>query len=222
MTQYVAVEASSRRILGAVGRRDPENFNGVIDLRPFPRNGTVYYLWQARLESSPRPSCVQLWTEGAPEWVETAPLSEIQAQALQEIDAAAEALRLAVVNHMPMQTEEYRQALQQAQAWRTAGYPETDEQPAPPDVTCWAMAKWRAGWSARQACDDILSTAALWEAVLSKVRMLRLANKEDVRYAGDVAAINGIVADMRADMQKIAQQMGLPVKYDNSITFKEV
>lgn len=222
MTQYVAVEASSRRILGAVGRRDPESFDGVIDLRPFPRNGVVYYPWQARLESAPRPSCVHFWTEGVPKWVETAPLSEIQAQALQEIDAAAEALRLAVVNHMPMQTEEYRQALQQAQAWRAADYPETDEEPAPADIVSWAVAKWRAGWSARQACDDILSTAALWEAVLSKVRMLRLANKEDVRHAVDVAAINGIVADMRADMQKIAQQMGLSSQYDNGPTFKEV
>jgi hypothetical protein len=153
---------------------------------------------------------------------EASPLPACQARALQQIDAAGEALRLAVVNQMTMQTEEYRQALQQAQAWRAAGYPETEEQPAPPDVVSWAVAKWRNSWTAQQAADDILATATLWATVISTVRTLRLANKEDVRHADDTTSINAIVADMRADMRMLAQQLGLLDQYATSITLKEV
>jgi hypothetical protein len=219
MTQFIVTDAAGN-VDHVMGRRDPEGFDGIPDLTPFPNNGWIYRSWQGvATTEAPTPNSVHRWVDGAPRWV--VPLDEARAVAIQQIDAAGESLRLAVVNHMTMQTEEYRQALQQAQAWRAAGYPETDEQPAPPDVVSWAMAKWRNGWTPRQACDDILTTAALWEAVLSKVRMLRLVNKEDVRHAPDADTAFRVVADMRADMRTLAQQLGLLDQYTTSTTFKE-
>ena len=159
----------------------------------------------------PSDTARQKLADGNAVWVETATLAECRARAIQSIDAAGEALRMAVINHMPTQTEEYRQVLQQAQGWRAAGYPETDEQPAPPDVVSWAMAKWREGWTARQAADDVLRVADQWAAVVSRIRMLRLVNKEDVRHETDTGAVAAIVNDMRTDMRTLAAQMNLTI-----------
>lgn len=144
----------------------------------------------------------------APEW-EAPALAGLQEAAINAIDAAGESLRLAVINRMPTQTEEYRQALAQAQAWRAAGYPEAEDSPAPADVASWAMARWRDGWTARQAADDILSTASAWTAILSKIRLLRLLNKQDVLHATTPEEVAAIRADMAADMQIMAQGLGL-------------
>lgn len=143
-----------------------------------------------------------------PVW-EAPALAGLREAAINDIDAAGEAVRLAVINRMPTQTEEYRQALAQAQAWQAAGYPETEENPAPADVASWAMARWRDGWTARQAADDILATAATWAGILSKIRLLRLLNKQDVLHAATPEEVAVIRAEMAADMQKIAQGLGL-------------
>jgi len=219
MTQFLGLD-SQNRVNHAVGQPDAPDA-GPTAPTPTDIEGFTYVPWQGAVTmGAPTPSSVQRWVGGAPRW--EIPLDEAVAVGIRQIDAAGEALRLAVVNRLTMQTEEYRQALQQAQAWRGSGYPETDEQPAPPDVVSWAMAKWRNGWTARQACDDILATAALWETVLSKVRLLRLLNKEDARHAPDAGAVFAIVADMRADMRALAQQLGLSEQYTTSSTLKEV
>ncbi|MBD8531584.1 MULTISPECIES: hypothetical protein [unclassified Massilia] len=145
-----------------------------------------------------------------PKWIETAPLAQIRAQAITAIDAAAESLRLAVVNRMTMQSEEYRRVEAQARAWREAGYPEEEGGAgAPRGVAGWAMAKWRDGWTNRQAADDILATADGWMHILDEVRDLRLMNKEDVRHAAEGAEIAAITADMRIDMRAMAAQLNL-------------
>ena len=183
--------------------------------------GAELHLWHGQAEGAlvrldsaidwrgPSDTALLFMTDGALTWIETAPIEELRSLALEQIDAAGEALRMAVINRMPTQTEEYRQTLQQALAWRAAGYPESEEQPAPPDVTSWAMAKWRDGWTSRQAADDILTVADQWSAVISRIRLLRLVNKEDVRHAADPAAVRAIVADMRTDMRAIAAQLNL-------------
>lgn len=179
---------------------------------PILPEGQIAHVMVQRVTGFPEastPSSVFYVENGVLRRVETAPLFELKVRAIAQIDAAGEALRMAVINNMPTQTEEYRQTLQQARDWRAAGYPETEDSPAPPDVTSWAMARWRDGWTNRQACDDILATAGHWGAVISQIRMLRLANKEDVRHAGIADEIAGIVADMRADMQAMAQQLNL-------------
>jgi len=140
------------------------------------------------------------------EWVDLASIETRRAQAIGAIDAAGEALRLAVISKMT-QTPEYVRAEQHAREYRAAGYPEGDDAYVPPGVASWAMAKWRAGWSARQAADDILATADRWYALLDEIRALRLANKEDVRHATTAGEVAGIVADMEADMQALALQM---------------
>lgn len=176
-----------------------------------PNDEFTYYRIDAPIDWSAQPTStsVLMWYGGAAAWVETAPIEQHRATAIDAIDAAGEALRLAVINRMPTQTEEYRQALTQAQAWQAAGYPETEESPAPVDVTSWAMARWRDGWTARQAADDILATAAAWAAILSKIRLLRLLNKQDVLHASTPEEVAAIRADMDADMQAMAQGLGL-------------
>lgn len=151
----------------------------------------------------------ELWiANGKLYWEETAALQELRDAALNAIDAAGEALRLAVINYMPVQTEEYRRTEAQARAWRAAGYPEDEENIAPRGVRGWAMAKHREGWTNRQACDDILGTADGWYDILDTIRDLRLLNKEDVRHA-DAADIAPVVAHMRVDMRAMAQQLNL-------------
>ena len=149
--------------------------------------------------------------DGSIEWSETQSLDALKAHAIQGIDLAGEALRLTVINRMTTQTEEYRRVEAQARAWRDAGYPEGEEGAgAPRGVRGWAMAKWREGWTNRQACDDILATADGWFEILDTIRDLRLMNKEDVRHAQDSDAIRAICADMEADMGSMAAQMQLP------------
>lgn len=149
------------------------------------------------------------WRDGAIEWEDHAVLEDERAAAIDAIDAAGEALRLAVINRMTTQTEEYRRVEAQARAWREAGYPESDEATAPRGVRGWTAAKWREGWTNRQACDDILATADGWYSILDTIRDLRLMNKEDVRHAGAAGEIAAIVADMEADVRLMAAQLQL-------------
>ena len=213
MTAYMEVNDEDI-VVGATGSPDPEGFVGPPGPPPEPVEGIRYFRVNTLdfFRNRPSPTSVlRRYADGAPRWEEVAPIAELQARAIQQIDAAGEALRMAVINRMPTQTEEYRQTLQQALAWRAAGYPESEEQPAPPDVTSWAMAKWRDGWTSRQAADDILTVADQWSAVISRIRLLRLVNKEDVRHAADPAAVRAIVADMRTDMRAIAAQLNLTI-----------
>ena len=192
-----------------VGSLPPEGIGPVLP--PPVEPGFTYHLLTEAVDWSGRPSdtAIMLWNGGAYRWHETAPIEQIRAAALQAIDASAEAMRMAVVNRMTMQTEEYRRVEAQARAWREAGYPEGEGVDVPRGVTGWAMAKWRDGWTNRQAADDILATADGWMQILDTLRDLRLANKEDVRHATDPVTIAAIRSDMQADMRAMAQQLNL-------------
>lgn len=148
---------------------------------------------------------IVLWNGGDYVWAEIATLAQLRETAVSAIDAAGEALRLAVVNRMSMQSEEYRRVEAQARAWAAAGYPEGA---APRSVTSWARAKHRDAWTDRQACDDILATADGWYEIIDTIRELRLAKKEDVRHAlaEEIAAIR---ASMHEAMVTIAQKLNL-------------
>jgi len=212
MTAYMEVNDEDI-VVGATGSPDPEGFVGPPGPPPEPVEGIRYFRVNTLdfFRDRPSPTSVlRRYAEGAARWEEVAPIAELRNRAIQQIDAAGEALRLAVVNHMTMQTEEYRRVEAQARAWREEGYPEEEGGPsAPRGVRGWAMAKWRDGWTNRQAADDILATADGWMYILDEVRDLRLANKEDVRHAADAAEIAAISADMRADMRTLAQQINL-------------
>lgn len=146
------------------------------------------------------------WRDGIIEWEDHAVLDDEKAAAIDAIDAAGEALRLAVISKMT-QTSEYVRAEQHAREYRAAGYPDGEDAYVPPGVASWAMAKWRQAWTARQAADDILATADRWYALLDEIRALRLANKEDARHATTAGEVAAIVADMQADMRSLALQM---------------
>ena len=72
--------------------------------------------------------------------------------AVLQIDADTDALYGAVLGN---RTEEYTSAASDAAAYKSAGYTGT----VPPGVQSWATAK---KWTATQAADDILVTAAAW------------------------------------------------------------
>jgi len=173
-----------------------------------PNDGMAYHPIDAPIEwgAQPTSTSVLRWNNGNPDWEETAPVEQHRAAAIDAIDAAGEALRLAVISRMT-QTPEYMRAEQHAREYRAAGYPEGEDAYVPPGVASWAMAKWREAWTARQAADDILATADRWYALLDEIRTLRLANKEDARHATTAGEVAAIVADMEADMQALALQM---------------
>lgn len=192
-----------------IGRPLPDGVGPPIEPPP-PEEGIEYRLLTQPIDwhGAPSETSVLLWNNGVLAWHEAAALAEVQAGAIEAIDAAGEALRMAILS-LPTQSEEYRRVEVQARAWAAAGYPEGEGIDVPRGVTGWAQAKWRDGWTNRQACDDILATADVWLSVLDTIRDLRLLNKEDVRHAATPEETRAIVSDMRADMQALARQLNL-------------
>lgn len=115
--------------------------------------------------------------------------------ALAQIDAQCDAARLRVVGD-PVRVKEYERTQVQAEAYKAQGYPAD----VPTTVKSWQDAKWREGWTAQQACDDILAAAAQWLAALDAIRDLRLKAKEDVRAASSRAAIDTALATFTATL----------------------
>jgi len=121
-------------------------------------------------------------------------LGQIRTMLLANIDAAADAARLAVAGD-PLRAAEYQIAEAEAKAYQAAGY--TGE--CPPSVKSWAEAK---NWTSKQAADNIIGEAAAWNAALYALRDARLKAKEAVRSALTAetataianAAIDGIKA----------------------------
>ena len=169
-------------------------FEGASDYAPLP--GPVD--WSAQ----PTTTSALYLIGGVLRWVETASLAEAQSQAIENIDSACEALRLAVISKMT-QTEEYKLAEQHAREYRAAGY--TGQ--AGRGVTGWTRAKHRDGWTDRDSADDILATADRWYSLLFDIRDARLAAKEDVRHETEVAAIGAIVASVQTHMEALALQI---------------
>ncbi|MCL9847348.1 phage tail protein [Ralstonia solanacearum] len=123
-----------------------------------------------------RPSSAHVWTAG--KWVEDAKLKASLLVALRQrlcdqLDAAADAVRLAVVGD-PLRVVEYQRAADEALAYRTAGYAGD----VPLSVQSAADAK---GETPQQAANAILAKHAEWDAVLYDIRALRLKGKEAIR-----------------------------------------
>ena len=92
-----------------------------------------------------------------------------------DIDKASDSARLKIIVD-PTRAIEYRQAEQEAMQQKATGY--TGQ--APPTVHTWATVK---GWTDKDAADDIIATAALWNKALYTIRDIRLFAKEAVRIA---------------------------------------
>jgi len=205
MSQYVAVQTSTRRIefkYGAMGKPDPEGYTGPLTGAPppFPTSQVVWMPWQGRLRMSEAPTLtsVYMWTDAGPAWVERAPLEIVAARAIAAMDAEGDAARLQVIGD-PTKVLEYQLAEAQARPYAAAGYLGA----APECVASWADAKrWaNAGepWTGQQAADDIIATADRWYGALERIRRLRLDAKERVRAALAAGAA-------LADVDAIAQQ----------------
>lgn len=149
--------------------------------------------------AQPTDTSAVMWNNGAPAWVEMAPLAALVDRAISAIDSAADAVRSEVISRQT-NTLEYQRVEMQARSFRAAGYPDGD---VPSGVATWASAKYRDGWTARQAADDIIGTADAWYGLLDGIRDLRLHAKEDVRHAADGGEIAARVAAFKADLSNL-------------------
>lgn len=121
-----------------------------------------------------------------------------KAAALLQIDAEVDAINLAVIGS---RGQEYELAEQHGLAYQSAGYTGT----VPSSVSSWAAAK---GWTATQAADDILATAAQWRTAQAAIRAQRLLRKEQVRVATDSAGITAAMAAWAGFVAAIRGQLG--------------
>ncbi|ARU25317.1 phage tail protein [Ralstonia pseudosolanacearum] len=125
-----------------------------------------------------RPSSAHVWKAGA--WTEDAQLKAallvgLRQRLCDQLDAAADAVRLAVVGD-PLRVVEYQRAAEEALAYQAAGYAGD----VPLAVKSAADA---TGSTARAAADEILVMHAAWNKVMYDIRARRLAGKEDIRKA---------------------------------------
>lgn len=108
-------------------------------------------------------------------------LEVVQATLCSTVDAAADAVYLAIGGPTPGRLAEYQQANTDANAFKAAGYAGA----VPDTVSCWAQAN--AGWTNQQAADDIIATAAKWTAALQAIRSARLLGKAAINAAANQA-----------------------------------
>ena len=144
----------------------------------------------------PPPTSDHRWT-GA-EWHREQTLDEAVADALASIDQAAGAARRRYITDVTAQTVIYMDKLRQAEAFAAAGY--VGE--APPYVAAQAAAM--GGVSVQAACDDILTTAAVWNDQLSPaIEQARLAAKRLARAAQTHEQLAAIVSAALAELAAI-------------------
>lgn len=152
------------------------------------------------LLSAPPATTGWLWNESIKQWQRNYTLAELQAQAITDIDAAADGIYSAVIGS---RGEEYQAAKQQAEAFAAALYLGT----APASVANWAQVKKQ---STKWAADNILATSAQWQGAMQAIRGARLGSKEAVKGATNAAQVAGITAAYRAGLNQIRQALGLP------------
>jgi hypothetical protein len=90
MTQFVAATPAGK-ILYGMGRPDPVGFTGVPDMRPFPRDGTIFYPWQSKLAlTGPEETHEYRWTETGPQWIDVATLAQKRTARIEAMRVACE------------------------------------------------------------------------------------------------------------------------------------
>lgn len=131
-------------------------------------------------------------------------LEQIRSGALVRIDADVDAITATVIGNRGV---EYVEAEAQALAYQQAGYTGT----VPSMVQAWVNAKAIEGvtWTAQQAADDILLTAAQWRGAVDAIRTQRLNAKAYVRVAADQQALDLALAQWAGFVAFIRQQLGI-------------
>ncbi len=200
MKPLLMVRESDNQVLGVMWHDDPDA--GPVKPQAEAPAGVRLVAYAGEFSREGREEWAAHLLDGEVVWSDPVPIEQRRVTAIDAIDAACEALRLAVISKMT-QTEEYKLAEQHAREYRAAGY--TGQ--AGRGVTGWTRAKRRDGWTDRDAADDILATADRWYSLLFDIRDARLAAKEDVPHETDAAAIGTIVAGVQAHMEALALQM---------------
>jgi len=139
------------------------------------------------------------WRISNGQWHAPDPVYPSKAELIADIDKQADALRLAIVGD-PLRVEEYRVAREEAAAFIAAGYTGT----VPNSVQSWASAK---GWTAKQAADDIATTAQQWSNALYAIRSIRLTGKELIRGAGSDAAAASVHQTVLGQLAALRAQL---------------
>ena len=119
--------------------------------------------------------------------------------ALVKVDTDVDAIYAAVIGN---RGEEYRLAESDAQAFHAAAHVGT----VPASVASWATAK---GWTAAQACDDILATAAAWRTAQAGIRAQRLQAKESMRAAASAGELTATLASWTTFVAAARAQLGI-------------
>lgn len=128
-------------------------------------------------------------------------LAEKKIYLCMQVDAAADSAYAAIGGPSPGRLAEYKQAKADADAFKASSYTGT----VPDTIACWAEAK---GWTAQQACDDILSTAAGWETALSVIRRQRLIGKASVNATADTASAQAAATQAITTIQSVPAGAG--------------
>lgn len=135
-------------------------------------------------------------------WSQTeidAELAALRTAAIKKIDVDADKIYGDVLGN---RAEEYALAEQDATAYKAAGYSGA----VPSSVQSWATAK---SWTATQAADDILTTAAAWRGAQAAIRAARLLRKEQVRTTADAAGVDAAMAAWQAFVSYIRGQLAI-------------
>jgi len=122
-----------------------------------------------------------------------------KAALIKSIDTDADRIYADVIGY---RASEYLQAEQDALAYKNAGYAGT----VPTGVSTWAAA---TGWTAQQAADDILLTAANWRAAQAQIRGTRLAKKEQAKAATNDEELGAVTVSWSSFVTNIRTQLGV-------------
>lgn len=126
-------------------------------------------------------------------------LVDTRAQLIAKIDRDTDAIYGSVMGN---RASEYAVAEEEAQQFKVAGYAGA----VPDSVESWANAK---SWTATQAADDIIATAAAWRTAQKSIRYNRLGAKEAARLADTVASLDAIAGQWAGFVVHIRTALGI-------------
>lgn len=112
--------------------------------------------------------------------------------ATSDIDKICDAARLKVVID-PVRMKEYETAEEQARTFKAASYTGA----VPQYVKSWQDAK---GWTAQQACDDIIAASDRWQGALAMLRDSRLKTKEAIKRCTTKADVDALVNTFKTNL----------------------
>jgi hypothetical protein len=131
------------------------------------------------------------------------PLADLVNEALHRIDGDTDRIYLETIG---ARGEEYRQAEADAQQFKASGYAGG----VPAFVADHQAAKAAAGWTAKQAADDILATAVAWRSAQAQIRATRLQCKELARQAVTAAGVQAALQQWSDFVVAVRGALGLP------------